>query len=79
MAPIVDGLEVLYGDFVNFSVIDIDDPANEDFMEALGYSPRIRPGMYIIAPDGTTQTLWIGVVEGRLIQEELVKIINNFQ
>jgi len=81
MAPVVDGLEQLYGDVVNFVVLDIDldgPDQNGPFMEALNYSPRIRPGIYILDPDGNVIEFWFGVVDGKVIQQVLVDAIHQY-
>ena len=79
MAPIVDGLEKLYGEYVNFVVVDIDDNENLVLMEALGYSPRVRPGLYLLSPDGAVEAVWIGTVEGSVLQKEIVASILKYQ
>ncbi len=81
MAPVVHGLEELYGEQANFIVADIDkDGSNENgpIMEALNYSPRIRPGIYILDPEGNVIEFWFGVVDGKVIQQVLVDAIWKF-
>lgn len=81
MAPVVHGLEALYGDVANFVVLDIDKDGpdqNGPFMEALNYSPRIRPGIYILDPEGNVIEFWFGVVDGKAIQQVLVDAIWKF-
>lgn len=78
MAPVVHGLEALYGDVVNFVVLDVDldgPDQNGPFMEALDYNPRIRPGIYVLDPDGSVIAFWFGVVDGKEIQQVLVDAI----
>jgi thiol-disulfide isomerase/thioredoxin len=82
MAPTMGGLAQLYGDQANFVMIDIDrDGANEygPFIDALEYDPRFRPGIYILAPDGSILARWLGPVDGRLIQLELVAALQQYQ
>ena len=38
MAPIVHGLEVEYYNRINFVYLDVDDPANDNFLKQLGWS-----------------------------------------
>jgi len=81
MASVVYGLEELYGDAVNFVVLDVDldgPDQNGPFMEALDYNPRIRPGIYVLDPDGNVIAFWFGVVDGKVIQQVLVDAIQQY-
>ena len=60
MAPIVHGLEELYGAQINFVYLDIDDPATRDFKNQLGY--RVQPEYYLLGPDGDVRAQWFGFV-----------------
>jgi hypothetical protein len=60
MAPIVHGLEVEYTDQINFVYLDIDDPANEQFKQALGY--RVQPHFYLLDGSGEIIQQWLGNV-----------------
>jgi len=66
MAPIVHGLEAKYQDRINFIYLDIDDPASDDFKQALGY--RYQPHIFLLNGDGKILNQWIG----RVAEEELV-------
>ncbi len=81
MAPVVHGLEQLYGEEVNFVVLDIDKTGNHEygpFITALGYSPRIRPGIFILNPDGEVIQFWLGAVDGKIIQQVLVDTLATY-
>lgn len=60
MAPIVHGLEDLYGDRINFVYLDIDDPETNEFKRAFGY--RYQPEFYLVSPDGEVLNAWFGFV-----------------
>jgi glutathione peroxidase-family protein len=61
MAPIVHGLEADYGDQMNFVYLDIDDPANDPFKEALHY--RVQPHIFLIDEKGNVIQQWLGYVK----------------
>ncbi|MBI3158594.1 MAG: hypothetical protein HYZ26_03215 [Chloroflexi bacterium] len=78
MAPIVHGLRELYGDYATIVTLDLDrNGPNEygPFIDALGYDPRYRPGLYILGPDGTVLNQWLGPVDARTLQVALVTAI----
>ncbi len=54
------GLEAEYGDQVNFVYLDIDDPANDDFKQALGY--RYQPHILLLDGAGNIQSQWVGPI-----------------
>jgi hypothetical protein len=60
MAPIVHGLESQYADQMNFVYLDIDDPANDSFKEALGY--RYQPHIFVLDEQGNILNQWVGPV-----------------
>ena len=60
MAPIVHGLEVEYFGKVKFAYLDIDDPANDEFKQVLGY--RVQPHFFLIDGDGNIIQQWVGTV-----------------
>jgi hypothetical protein len=61
MAPIVHGLEVEYYGMINFVYLDIDDPANAEYLKQLGY--RYQPHFFVIDGDGAVLQQWLGPVE----------------
>jgi thioredoxin-like negative regulator of GroEL len=50
MAPIVHGAEAEYAGQVKFVYLNIDDPAVDEYKEALPY--RGQPTMVILSPEG---------------------------
>jgi thiol-disulfide isomerase/thioredoxin len=60
IAPIVHGLEADYGDQVNFVYLDIDDSANDDFKQALGY--RYQPHILLLDEEGEVLSQWVGPI-----------------
>ena len=54
------GLEVEYADRVNFVYLDVDDPANSEFLNELGY--RYQPHFFIIDGQGAVLQQWLGPV-----------------
>lgn len=79
MAPIVHGLNELYGDYANIITLDMDSSDIRPFIEALNYDPRFRPGLYILAPDGTVLNQWLGPVDARTLQTALVSAILQYE
>lgn len=62
LAPIVHGLEAVYGDRVNFIYLDIDDPLNYSTMRQLGY--RYQPHLLLLDAQGNILQQWLGYVSG---------------
>ena len=60
MAPIVHGLEVEYFDRIKFVYLDVDDPANADLLQRLGYS--YQPHFFLIDGQGAVLQQWLGPV-----------------
>ena len=60
MAPIVHGLESEYFGQINFVYLDIDDPGNDEFKQALGY--RVQPHFYLLDQNGEIIQQWVGSV-----------------
>jgi hypothetical protein len=60
MAPIVHGLESQYADRMNFVYLDIDDPANDSFKEALDY--WVQPHIFLLDEEGNILNEWLGPV-----------------
>lgn len=60
IAPIVHGLEADYREQVNFVYLDIDDPANDDFKQALGY--RYQPHILLLDGNGEVLSQWVGPI-----------------
>ncbi len=60
MAPIVHGLEVEFHDEIKFVYLNIDDPANDQFKQELGY--RYQPHFLLIDGEGYILEQWLGPV-----------------
>jgi hypothetical protein len=60
MAPIVHGLEAEYFDQIKFTFLDIDNPANDEFKQALGY--RVQPHFFLLDENGEILQHWVGSV-----------------
>ncbi len=73
MAPVVHGLEDLYGDRVTFIYLDRDDPATLELQDQLGYI--YQPHFFLLAADGTILGQWRGYVDGDVLQMALVEAI----
>ena len=60
MAPIVHGLEAKYYDQINVVYLDVDDGANQEFKQALGY--RVQPHFFLVDENGNILQQWVGRV-----------------
>lgn len=54
------GLEAQYSDRMNFVYLDIDDPRNDGFKDALGY--RYQPHLLLLDGEGKILEQWVGKV-----------------
>ncbi|MFN2126385.1 MAG: hypothetical protein ACK2TU_00865 [Anaerolineales bacterium] len=54
------GLEAEYYDRVEFSFLDIDDPANDEFKQILGF--RVQPQFLLLDENGEIIQQWFGRV-----------------
>jgi thioredoxin-related protein len=61
MAPIVHGLESEFYNQMNFVYLDIDDSANSDLLNALGF--RYQPHFFLIDGEGNIIEQWLGPVQ----------------
>ncbi len=60
MAPVMNGLEGKYQGRLTFSYLDIDNPANKSFKNALGY--KYQPHFFLLDGDGKILHQWVGFV-----------------
>jgi hypothetical protein len=67
MAPVVHGLEAEYYDTVNFAFLDIENPDNNNFKQALGY--RVQPHFFLLDAEGNIIEQWIGSVSAETFRE----------
>jgi len=56
----VHGLEAEYYDRINFIYLDVDDPANESFMEEFQF--RYQPQLILLDGNGQIAYEWIGPI-----------------
>ena len=69
MAPIVHGLEAKYYKDVQFTYLDIDDPANDAIKRQLGY--RVQPEYYLVNAQGEILQKWFGFVRVQDLESAL--------
>ena len=67
MMPIVNLLELDYGDLVNFVHLDIDDPATQELKRTLRY--RTQPHFFLVDEDGNLLDQWLGFVDEAELRE----------
>ncbi len=60
------GLESEYTGKINFTYLDIDDPATDLFKQSLGY--RVQPHIFLLDSQGNVVQQWLGLVN----RDELV-------
>lgn len=75
MAPIVHGLEDKYSDRMIFTYLDIDDPANERFKQALDY--RYQPHLFLLDAQGNVLRQWVGFVSGEELEAALLEALSS--
>jgi hypothetical protein len=73
MAPVVHGLEAEYYGKIDFTFLDIDDPANDEFKRALGF--RGQPQFFLLGPDGTIIQSWLGTVSAESFREAFDSVV----
>ncbi len=54
------GLEAEYGEKIQFTYLDIDDPNTDNLQAALGF--RVQPQMFLLDGDGNVLKQWFGFV-----------------
>lgn len=82
MAPKVEALNELYGDEVNFVMLDMDLTGADEygpFIDALNYNPAVRPGIYILDGNGEVVFRYLGEVDPVLIQVEIYEAMNGIE
>ena len=60
MAPVVHGLEAEYSGKIKFAFLDVDDPANDEFKQTLGF--RGQPQFFLLDENGEILQQWYGSV-----------------
>lgn len=61
MRPIVHGLQAEYQDRVQFTYLDMDDPAADALKRQLGF--QWRPHFFLLDDQGQILKQWIGLVD----------------
>lgn len=54
------GLEAKYGERIQFTYLDIDDPNTSELKRALGY--RVQPHLFLLDGNGGVIQQWLGFV-----------------
>ena len=67
------GLEARYGDRIQFTYLDIDDPNTADIKRALGY--RIQPHLFLLDGQGNVVKQWLGFVNESDFIAEFNKVL----
>jgi thioredoxin-like negative regulator of GroEL len=67
MAPIVHGLESEFAGQINFVYLDIDDPANKQFLKELGF--QYQPHFLFLDEQGNIIQQWLGPVKEEQFRE----------
>lgn len=55
------GLDAEYGDRIQFTYLDIDDPNTDDLQVALGF--RVQPQLFLLDGEGQVLQQWFGFVD----------------
>jgi thioredoxin-related protein len=74
MAPVVHGLEAEYYDQVEFSYLDIDDPANDEIKRILGF--RAQPHFLLLDENGEIIQQWFGSVSAEDFRSAFNVVLN---
>jgi hypothetical protein len=72
MAPIVHGLEADYAGKIQFTYLDIDDPANDPFKKALSY--RVQPQFFLLDGEGNIIQQWLGPVKAEEFEKAFAEL-----
>lgn len=69
MAPIVHGFEAEYTGRIQFTYLDMDDPATDPLKKQLGF--RFRPHFFLLDGSGQILQQWVGLVDKAELQAAL--------
>ena len=75
MKPIVDELEVKYGNEIDFVYLNIDDPSTRDAQEQ--YNFRYQPHFVLLNADGEVVEQWVGYQSPNIFEEAFAGILSN--
>ncbi len=73
MKPIVHGLEAEYGDRIDFTYPDIDDPNTAKAKKQYGY--RVQPHFFLVDRNGNIVESWQGRVQEATFIEAFNKVL----
>lgn len=73
MKPIVHGLEAEYADRIQFTYLDMDDPATNDLKRELGFT--WRPHFFLLDGEGRIVQQWVGYVEEADLRGALESVV----
>ena len=69
MKPIVHGLEAEYQERIQFTYLDMDDPATDAIKRELGF--QWRPHFFLLDGSGAVIRQWVGMVEEQELRAAL--------
>ena len=69
MKPIVHGLEAEYQERIQFTYLDMDDPATDAIKRELGF--QWRPHFFLLDGSGEIIRQWVGMVEEQELRAAL--------
>jgi hypothetical protein len=75
MKPVVHGLEAEYGDVIEFVLLDIDDPANDEAKRRFGY--RFQPHFFLVDANGEIVDQWLGIVSEAQFRAAFAEILED--
>jgi hypothetical protein len=75
MKPVVNGLEVEYGEAIEFMLLDIDDPANDEAKRRFGY--RFQPHYFLVDANGEIVQQWLGIVSEAQFRTAFDALLND--
>ena len=68
------GLQAEYGDRIQFTYLDIDDPATEDLKRDLAF--RARPQLVLLDGEGQVVKEWFGLVIREEFESAFIEVLN---
>lgn len=73
MAPVVHGLEAQYYGQIQFSFLDVDDPAVDPYKEQFNF--QYQPLFILLDASGTPVKTWAGAVSAEEFVTEFTKVL----
>ncbi len=75
MKPIVHGLQAQYADQIQFTYLDIDDPAVKPLKKEYGFTLDARPLFVLLDAEGQALKRWVGVVTKEDLEQALLEAL----